>query len=72
MSQSLEEVRINQFENQLFEGARRGEKDKKALELNRSQKIFALDFMRGCLRDIHECININHEQLLNELHDKDK
>lgn len=72
MSQSLEEVRINQFENQLFGGARRGEKDKKALELNRSQKIFALDFMRGCLRDIHECININHEQLLNELHDKDK
>lgn len=72
MSQSLEEVRINQFESQLFKGAKRGEKDRKALQLNRSQKIFALDFMRGCLRDIHECININHEQLLNELHDKDK
>lgn len=36
--------------------------------LHRSQKIFALDFMQGKLRNIYECTNINQEQMLNDLH----
>lgn len=70
-SQSLDEIFTNHSKAYLSKVVGADTHDD-SFVLHRSQKIFALDFMRGELRNIYECVNVSHGQLLKDLHDKVK
>lgn len=72
LTQPLNKVLLNQTDT-YFSKIENVDKNRDEVSiLNRKQKIFALDFIKGKLREIHECTNISQEQLLKELHEKGK
>lgn len=73
LSQTLDKVLLTQSDVHLSQAAdNKQEVSKEVVALNQSQKIFALDFINGELRKIYKCVNIGEEQLLDDLHEKDK
>lgn len=70
--QSLDEILLNQSHTYLSKLAGSDKVRDDVTILQRKQKIFALDFMSGWLKEIHECTSINQKQLLNELQNKGK